>query len=86
MDNTQALRMAYKTRDAYSANAFGSVRWVQATQMLFDLGLTSAYVEAVLRSKYTRWCRDASNGPSEYVHSLETIVKKLKVIQLEELL
>ena len=63
--NLEALRLAARTADAYSAECFGSVAWVQAAQMLLDFGLSDRQAEAVLRSKWTRWCRDHF-GVEEY--------------------
>ncbi len=73
-DDLTALRLAAKTSDAYSADCFGSVRWVEAAKMLLDFGLTEDEAEWVLRSKWTRWCRDHFGVPENYVAELYRIV------------
>ena len=85
-DDMSALRLAAKTADAYSADCFGSVRWVEAAKMLLDLGLTEEQAEAVLRSKWTRWCRDAFGEPQYYVAELYRRVATSTREQIEDLL
>ena len=70
----RSLTIAAKTSDAYSADAFGPVAWVQAAQMLVDYGLSDEQCEAVLRSKWTRWCRDHFGVPEYYVAELYRMV------------
>lgn len=75
-EKMRALTMAAKTSDAYSADAWGPVLWVQAAQMLFDIGLNENEVEGVLRSKLTRHARDAFGEPSTYLGQLAVLVRE----------
>ena len=77
-EEMKALIVAARCWDAYSADCWGSVAWVQAAQMLFDMGLTEAEVEGVLRSKLTRWARDAYCEPSTYLGQLAHQVTVLR--------
>lgn len=81
----KALMLAAKTYDAYSADMFGSVAWVEAAQMLLDYGLDERQAEGVLRSKWTRWCRDAFGEPQYYVAELYRMVAKATPAHIEEL-
>lgn len=74
----RALRLAVATADAYSADAWGPVAWVQAAQMLVDMDLDDSQVTAILRSKLTRWARDAYGEPSTYLGVLCHRVMTLK--------
>ena len=75
-----ALTIAAKCSDAYSADIFGPVLWVRAAEVLLEMGLDSEEAEAVLRSKWTRWCRDEVDGTAVgdtmYVESLYFMVRK----------
>ncbi len=73
-----ALILAAKTADAYSADAWGPVLWVQAAQMLLAMDLSDDQVEGVLRSKLTRWARDSWGDPSTYLGELGGSVNRLK--------
>lgn len=84
--DTRALTLAANTSDAYSASAFGSVAWVEAAQMLVDLGLTDEQIEGVLRSKWTRWCRDHFGQPEYYVAELYRMVAKATPEHINELI
>lgn len=74
----KALTIAAKCSDAYSADAWGPIAWVQAAQMLIDMGLEDDQVEGVLRSKLTRWARDEYGEPSTYLGSLYQQVYQLQ--------
>ena len=74
----KALTIAAKCADAYSADFWGPVAWVEAAQMLIDMGLTDEEVEGVLRSKLTRWARDAYGEPSTYLGQLAHQVVALR--------
>src|SRR5690606_5201867 len=65
-----AAKLAWQTADAYSADIWGAVSWVQAAQMLLDMGFSEWQVRAVLRSKMTRWARDAFGEPSTWLGAL----------------
>lgn len=69
-EKMKALIIAARCSDAYSADLWGPVAWVQAAQMLIDMGLADGEVEGVLRSKLTRWARDAYGEPSTYLGQL----------------
>lgn len=51
--------VAAATADAYSAGSFEEGEWEAAAAMLADRGYSAAQAEWILRSKLTRWCRDA---------------------------
>lgn len=63
--------VAVNSADAYSAEAFEKVEWGKAAAMLADRGWTGRQAGAFLRSKATRWCRDAysesDEGKAEYL-------------------
>jgi hypothetical protein len=62
--NTQldtAEQIANDTQDAYSFDAFQMPYWIKLAQHFLDWGLNGEEVEELLRSKYTRWLRDASD-------------------------
>lgn len=86
MQDLKALTLAAKTHDAHSASCFGSVAWVEAAQMLLDFGLTDEQAEAVLRSKWTRWCRDNFGEPKYYVAELYRKVATANPEHINELI
>jgi hypothetical protein len=55
----KACKIAWETADAYSADIWGPVMWTQAAQMLLDMNFSESETRAILRSKMTRWARDA---------------------------
>lgn len=57
----RARDIADRCRDAYSADRYGS--WPAVAQRLLDMGYDDREVEAVMRSKYTRWAADQSDRP-----------------------
>jgi hypothetical protein len=69
-EKMKALTIASKCADAYSADAWGPVAWVEAAQMLLDMNFTEEEVESLLRSKMTRWARDAFGEKSTYLGAL----------------
>lgn len=64
-------QLAKVTQNAYSFSAYGEAEWLKTAKMLRARGFTLEEVEAVLRSKLTRWCRDAfsknDEGKSSYL-------------------
>lgn len=44
--------------DAYSGARYGSAQWRKAARMLAVKGFTAEEIEAILRSKLTRWAAD----------------------------
>lgn len=65
-----AAKLAWQTADAYSADIWGAVHWTKAAQMLLDMGFNDWQVRAVLRSKLTRWARDAYGEESTWLGQL----------------
>lgn len=53
--------LSEKTSDAYSYDRYNS--WEACIKKLRSLGCNDYEVEAILRSKWTRWAADASNKP-----------------------
>ena len=56
-----ARQVAAACNDAYSADAYRS--WPAVAQRLLDRGYTARQAEAIMRSKWTRWARDAVDYP-----------------------
>lgn len=54
------VKLAKETKDAYSADSFTS--WLNVVRLLAKRGYNRFEAEAILRSKITRWCRDAWAG------------------------
>jgi hypothetical protein len=67
LHDMRPLKLAAETADAYSADIWGPVAWCEAALMLCDMGLSDDEVRGVLRSKLTRWARDAYSEPSTYL-------------------
>jgi hypothetical protein len=65
-----ACKIAWETADAYSADIWGPVMWTQAAQMLLDMGFSEKHTADILRSKLTRWARDAYEEPSTWLGEL----------------
>lgn len=49
-------------QDAYSFSAYGSKNWLACIEMLAARGYDIRQVEAILRSKWSRWAADAHQG------------------------
>ena len=47
-------------RDACSFDAFGPLEWRAAARMMARKGYTEREIDAILRSRWTRWLRDAA--------------------------
>ena len=54
-----ANELAVRTQDAYSCDLFADGEWEKAAQMLLARGYSDEQSEGILRSKWTRWCRDS---------------------------
>ena len=54
-----AAAVADRCADAYSFDYFGPDEWREAARMMARRGFDVREIEAVLRSKWTRWSRDA---------------------------
>ena len=74
----EVIGVAYRTRDAYSASIWGAQLWVMAAEMLIDMGMTEDEAEEVLRSKMTRWARDAYGSKSTWIGRLHQLVQEDK--------
>ena len=55
----EAVAIAEKCADAYSADRYAS--WSAVAKMLAKRGLNAREIEAVMRSKHTRWAGDCSD-------------------------
>jgi hypothetical protein len=55
----RAERLVEATADAYSFEAYGQHEWLKAIGYLMGMGYDDRQIEAVLRSKWTRWASDA---------------------------
>lgn len=58
-------RLYEATCDAYSFDAYSERGWRSAIRMLVKHGLTDRQIEAVLRSKWTRWAGDSATNHSK---------------------
>jgi len=54
--------LAEKTSNAYSFDTYGMKAWTAAIRMMRRRGHTERNIEAVLRSKWTRWAADGRKG------------------------
>lgn len=68
-------RLANETSDAYSADSFNS--WVEVARVLARCGFNVWEAEAILRSKWTRWCRDEFGEGDGKPNTANTLVKYL---------
>lgn len=60
----EAFAIANRTKDAYSTLAYRS--WRAVAEAVLKMGFTPEETEAILRSKVTRWARDASDPDYRY--------------------
>lgn len=67
--------MAAKTADAYSFGRYGAEAWASNVMWLFDRGLSPEAVEAVMRSKWTRWAADHA-GDEDLHNALRNYLTK----------
>ena len=56
----EAKQIAERCKDAYSAKRYES--WEQVAEELLKLGLDERAVEAIMRSKWTRWAADMTTA------------------------
>lgn len=66
-----AAMIASRCEDAYSADRYAS--WTGVAARLLRMGFNEAEVEAVMRSKITRWAADAEGKP--YGHATVAAVE-----------
>lgn len=55
----RVIDLADRTEDAYSFPTYGQREWRRAIRLLLDRGYNDRGIEAILRSKMTRWAADA---------------------------
>jgi hypothetical protein len=91
LEATRAQRVADRTKDAWSVERYGALRWRACAKMLLARGFTEREAEAILRSKWTRWAADYSKHPygyttsadlSRYIDTMTTTELKRGVAQL----
>ena len=63
----EAAAIAEKCADAYSADRYAS--WSAVAKMLARRGLNAREIEAVMRSKWTRWAGDMSGKRYGHLHA-----------------
>ena len=56
----EAEALSARTHDAYSYDNYLPLEWTKACQMLLNRGFDETEVEAIMRSKWTRWAHDMS--------------------------
>jgi hypothetical protein len=57
-----ASKIAESTRDAYSFFRYGDKSWFACCRMLARRGFNAEQIEAIMRSKWTRWAADAAKN------------------------
>lgn len=62
MTKEQIAKLADDTSDAYSWDAYGEQQWRSLIKFLAASGFDMEEIEAIVRSKHTRWSRDAAGG------------------------
>lgn len=60
-----ARKVALATQDAYSYDRYGANAWLATAKWLAKQGLTERQIEAMLRSKHTRWAMDAAGDKNK---------------------
>lgn len=60
MTTKQVIDLADKTSDAQSYSTYGQTEWRRAIRLLDARGFDARSIEAILRSKWTRWAADAT--------------------------
>lgn len=58
----QVIRLAARTKGAFSFSNYGLQRWRAAIRMLLRRGYDEREIEAIMRSKWTRWAGDHASG------------------------
>jgi hypothetical protein len=69
------VQLAEKTSNAFSADSFNS--WVQVIRLLAERGYNAWEAEAIVRSKWTRWCRDEFHTNSSRKATSSSLAKFL---------
>jgi hypothetical protein len=67
----EADAIAQETSDAYSFNRYGATRWRSCCRMLARRGYDAREIEAIMRSKWTRWAGDMSDSEYGRVNSAD---------------
>jgi len=65
MTTKDVIALADKTADAYSHDRYGRTEWRKAIRLLGVRGHGAREIEAILRSKWTRWAADGSDRPEK---------------------
>jgi hypothetical protein len=93
LTETRAQRVADRTKDAWSVERYGALRWRACAKMLLARGFTEREAEAILRSKWTRWAADNSKHPygyttsadlSRYIDTMTVAVRKRELARIVE--
>lgn len=66
-----ARAIVERTQDAYSYDRYAPGAWEACCFMLLGRGYTDRNVEAIMRSKWTRWAGDASSNPYGRINSAD---------------
>ena len=69
----RARDLAARTTDAYSSGRYRS--WARVAHLLLREGYTDRQVEAIMRSKWTRWASDQYHGKAP-AHAVLDLMKR----------
>lgn len=71
MGRTDANKIAEATQDAYSFSRYGQKAWAASCRMLLRRGYDVRQIEAIMRSKWTRWAADGGKNEKPTSKDLE---------------
>jgi len=80
-----ARALAERTSDAYSFDRYGEETWRRAISRFLNLGFTEREIEAIMRSKWTRWAADQCGPRLTSLAVVYWIQKHLTARELKEL-
>lgn len=63
MKTSEIVALSGRLSDAYSYDRYGSKGWTACVRLLAKRGYDAREIEAIMRSKWTRWAGDMSNKP-----------------------
>lgn len=75
--------VARETANAYSHDAYGEKEWQKLCRMLVRAGWTIEETEAIVRSKWTRWARDAKSREQGKATDVIEFMSKLKNVKAQ---